>query len=289
MAIQHHREQLNKEISVAHRIDHSPGAVHTCHMHDAPEVLLVVKGRLTVTVNDRTVQAGDGELLLFNPAELHTIVSLGPVFERYVLYFRPDYLRELPSQDHLTECFYVHSQGAEVNRIRLTEDELYGLKTELEEIAALCAEDSSCYGQEAERLYRTGIFLLHINRLHRAKGGPAPETDADDARRICEITDYIQKNLDSELSLSTLASAHYMDKNRLCALFQRMLGTSPRQYIIKARIAAAQQMLLRGESIDRVCGRCGFNSLAHFSRTFKTHTGVAPSRFAAEKKQERLL
>jgi AraC-like DNA-binding protein len=62
-----------------------------------------------------------------------------------------------------------------------------------------------------------------------------------------------------------------------------MLGTSPRQYIIKARIAAAQQMLLRGESIDRVCGRCGFNSLAHFSRTFKTHTGMVPSRFAREK------
>ena len=283
MAAQHHREQLNKEISVAHRIDCSPGAVHTCHMHDAPEVLLVVQGRLTVTVNDRTVQAGAGELLLFNPAELHTIVSLGPVFERYVLYFRPDYLRELPSKDHLTECFYVHHPGAEVNRIRLTDEELCGLKSELDEIGALCADNAPDNGREAERLYRTGIFLLHINRLHRAKGGPAQEPDADDGRRICEITDYIQKNLDGELSLSALAAAHYMDKNRLCALFQRMLGTSPRQYIIKARIAAAQQMLLRGESIDRVCGRCGFNSLAHFSRTFKTHTGMVPSRFAREK------
>jgi mannose-6-phosphate isomerase-like protein (cupin superfamily) len=58
MAAQHHREQLNKEISVAHRIDCSPGAVHTCHMHDAPEVLLVVQGRLTVTVNDMTLYTG---------------------------------------------------------------------------------------------------------------------------------------------------------------------------------------------------------------------------------------
>jgi AraC-like DNA-binding protein len=279
-----HREHLNKDISVAHRTDPNPGAVHTCHMHDAPEILLVVKGRLTVTVNEHTLRASDGDLLLFNPAELHTIVSHGAVFERYVLYFRPDYLRDLSAGTvHVMECFYTRTDGAEANRIRLTAAEIQALRDELECIAALCDADAQLYGREAELQYRTGLLLLHINRLYRAKRSPVTETESADAQQICMITDYIQKNIDGELSLNTLAATHYMDKNRLCALFQRMLGTSPRQYIIKARIAAAQRMLLQCESIDRVCGRCGFNSLAHFSRTFKAHTGLPPSQFARQK------
>ncbi|MBQ9083692.1 MAG: helix-turn-helix transcriptional regulator [Clostridia bacterium] len=278
------REQLHKDISVTHCADPNPGTVHTCHMHDAPEVLLVVQGQLTVTVNERTIRVSDGDLLLFNPAELHTIVSHGPVFERYVLYFRPDFLRDLSSGAvHPMECFYVRADGAEANRIRLTEPELQGLRDELESIAALCEADAQLYGRETELQYRTGLLLLHINRLHRTQEHPAADTESEEARQICAITDYIQKNIDGELSLKTLAAAHYMDKNRLCALFRQMLGTSPRQYIVRARIAAAQRMLQQGESIDRVCGRCGFNSLAHFSRTFKAHTGIPPSQFAREK------
>ncbi len=284
MNVPDHREQLHKEISVTHRTDPNPGTVHTCHMHDAPEVLLVIRGQLTVTVNERTIRVSDRDLLLFHPAELHTIVSHGTVFERYVFYFRPDFLNDLSTGEvHPMECFYAHAGNAEANRIRLTAVEMQELRSELETIGTLCEADAQLYGRETELQYRTGLLLLHINRLYRTKEPPAAEAESEDARQICLITDYIQKNIDGELSLKTLAAAHYMDKNRLCALFRQMLGTSPRQYIVRARIAVAQRMLMQGESIDRVCGRCGFNSLAHFSRTFKAHTGISPSRYARQK------
>ena len=279
-----YREQLDKDFSVVRRTDrgnHCPG---TRHLHDALDVMLVMEGRLTVTVNGHTFSAEGGDLLLFDPASLHILAPQGGVFDRYVLYFRREFLRVRPEDAaRLLECFYIKT-GERPGCIRLTPAQQASLAARLDELQAVEAQ-GEVFGRDLELQYRMGLLLLAINRLYASEEA-AGDHRAHNARRIGAVMDYIQQNIDGDLSLKTLAEAHYMDKNRLCALFAETLGTSPRQYVIKARIAAAQQLLLRGESIDRVCGRCGFNSLAHFSRTFKAHTGVCPSHFTRKTMKE---
>lgn len=281
--------QLDSDFSIAHRVTQYPYYVNTSHMHDQLEVMLVIQGNPTVTVNGHTFHAPDGSLLLFNQMDMHTIIPQGEVFNRYVLYFRMSFLDMLSSEStRLLECFYLRSTE-NPGCITLSPEERQSM-TELLDRVQMCSRAEETFGKELEQRYLMGLVLIHINRLAARNTTLPPLRRQKNAQMICDIMRYIQQNIDGDLSLQKLAAVHYIDKNRLCRIFSESLGVSPRQYVIKARIASAQQMLLQGESIDRVCGRCGFNSLAHFSRTFRAHIGVPPSRFAAqaEKKQKQL-
>ncbi|MCA5962728.1 helix-turn-helix transcriptional regulator [Blautia sp. RD014234] len=55
-----------------------------------------------------------------------------------------------------------------------------------------------------------------------------------------------------------------------------MTGTSPNQYLIRCRIIKAKELLLQGFSVESVCMMTGYNSLPHFSRSFKSQTGISP-------------
>jgi hypothetical protein len=63
-------------------------------------------------------------------------------------------------------------------------------------------------------------------------------------------------------------------------LFKESVGISPKQYVLTLRIQKAKQMLSEGrERVQSIADRCGFESGAHFSRTFKKHVGMTPAQY----------
>jgi AraC-like DNA-binding protein len=63
-------------------------------------------------------------------------------------------------------------------------------------------------------------------------------------------------------------------------LFRSEVGMSFSDYLIQVRIEKAKQLLRRFDlSVEAISKKCGFNSLAHFSRTFKDRCGVSPLKF----------
>jgi len=63
-------------------------------------------------------------------------------------------------------------------------------------------------------------------------------------------------------------------------LFRQWTGLSPRAYLRSHRLALARQMVeLTDFSVSEIANRCGFESAAHFSRTFKRAFGLPPSQY----------
>jgi len=63
-------------------------------------------------------------------------------------------------------------------------------------------------------------------------------------------------------------------------LFRSEVGMSFSDYLIMVRIENAKAMLRRFElSVEAISKKCGFNSLAHFSRTFKDRCGLSPLKY----------
>jgi AraC-like DNA-binding protein len=62
--------------------------------------------------------------------------------------------------------------------------------------------------------------------------------------------------------------------------FTAFVGVPPYRYLIGLRIERAQQLLRETElTVTQICHRVGFNSLSHFTTTFRQHTGVSPSAY----------
>lgn len=101
------------------------------------------------------------------------------------------------------------------------------------------------------------------------------------SKQVVVIIEYVAENFSDEISLTDLAAVAGVTKFTLCRSFERSFGTTVMQWLWKVRIRLARYFLdasLGGRLTD-VAVLCGFNSSAHFSRSFRRHFSVAPSKW----------
>jgi two-component system response regulator YesN len=98
---------------------------------------------------------------------------------------------------------------------------------------------------------------------------------------IANVQDYIQHNLGKRLSLGEVAAVFNFSPNYLSQLFTRYAGTGFVEYITAARIAAAKEMLARGEGpIYEIAEKLGYENAFYFSKVFKKEEGISPREFS---------
>ena len=84
------------------------------------------------------------------------------------------------------------------------------------------------------------------------------------------------------LDLDQIARAAFLSPFHFHRLFRREFGETPHQYLTRARISRARELLLRSElSVTEVCLEVGFHSLGSFSTMFRRYAGHAPARYRA--------
>ncbi|MBQ2876130.1 MAG: helix-turn-helix transcriptional regulator [Clostridia bacterium] len=92
--------------------------------------------------------------------------------------------------------------------------------------------------------------------------------------------DHISKAYNETITNELLAKKAGMSTVYFRKLFKSVMGTSPIAYARSLRIEKAKEMLKSDYStLTDVAVSLGYQSLYDFSRDFKKHTGVAPSKF----------
>jgi AraC family transcriptional regulator len=94
------------------------------------------------------------------------------------------------------------------------------------------------------------------------------------------IEDYIEANLDQDVSLHMLAQVARMSVDHFVRAFHGAMGTTPHRFVLDQRLGHAAAMLKTGPAlIADVARACGFRSAAHFSVKFHARFGVTPSQY----------
>lgn len=92
---------------------------------------------------------------------------------------------------------------------------------------------------------------------------------------------YIHEHLCESFTLTDLARAACISRFHFARLFRASVGSSPMEYVLKARMEAAKQMLVRGDQkIAATAAALGFFDQSHFTRTFRRMTGVSPRAYS---------
>jgi AraC-like DNA-binding protein len=93
-----------------------------------------------------------------------------------------------------------------------------------------------------------------------------------------DISAIMEANFTNPVSLNDLA---YMAGRSLSSFkrdFQLIYNVSPAQWVRERRLQYARHLLTTTDmDVSRVCYESGFESIAHFSRTFKEFFGINPS------------
>ncbi|MGC6427485.1 MAG: helix-turn-helix domain-containing protein [Akkermansiaceae bacterium] len=113
-------------------------------------------------------------------------------------------------------------------------------------------------------------------RLEHGEGPPLPTPH----RAISELIDKIHENLDQPITVEDLAQQAKMSVSSLERRFKKYLSTTPKRYLVQARIAAAcDQLLNTALGIGQIANTLGYQEHASFTRAFVSVMHMSPSEY----------
>jgi len=96
--------------------------------------------------------------------------------------------------------------------------------------------------------------------------------------KMRRLVEYIEANLDHDLSLEKMAAEVDISPLYLPRAFKSAFGQSPHQYVLSRRIEYAKNLLRNtSEPVVDIALACGFSSQSHLSNWFVRIIGVSPA------------
>ena len=101
-----------------------------------------------------------------------------------------------------------------------------------------------------------------------------------DRRRLQRVLDFIEANLEGDLTLDHMASIACLSRFHFARAFKEAVGQSPHRYVSAKRLNRAKALLMRADrSLVDIALSLRFSSQANFTRAFRQATGQAPGQF----------
>lgn len=259
-------------IELSHTVQTDPHAEQfSLHVHDCYEILCFVSGKVGYLVEGHEYSMPHGCIMLMRPAETHKLVVKGRGdYERYVLHFRAENLRELGMNDELLSAFNDRMLGEKNQYIA---SELSGL----EPIGVFKRMSEECAVLEPRCVVLANLcsLLCAVNTAFLKKDIAQSESVGNSVGR--EILEYINGNLTEELSLESICEHVHISASQANRIFRKMTGTSVYDYIVSKRLVMARELILAGEGAISASQRCGFGDYSSFYRLYKKRMGEAPT------------
>ena len=119
------------------------------------------------------------------------------------------------------------------------------------------------------------IGVMGFVRPYRRGGIAVPG-----AERLEPTVAYIGAHHAAPIVVAELARLAHTSTRQLVRLFQSVFGMSPQEFVIRTRVQAASDDLIRTENaLADIAHAHGFYDQSAFSRQFSQHTGEPPQKF----------
>lgn len=131
---------------------------------------------------------------------------------------------------------------------------------------------------EDNLLEASGILFQLLSEMGASKNSHELTHKSHD--QIEQSLEFMQENIDKNLTIKQLAQSASLSISRYSYLFKNLMEISPVEYFNRLRIQqAAQELLTTGDSISEISQRLGYEDPYYFSKSFKKQMGVAPKFF----------
>lgn len=99
-------------------------------------------------------------------------------------------------------------------------------------------------------------------------------------RYVIGAKEYISQNYMNPIKVTDIAKTLNLDRSYFSTVFKNQTGMSPQQYLCEYRLERAAEILAKGSmSVSEAAYSSGYGDIVNFSRMFKKHFGIAPSKY----------
>ncbi|MBR2461423.1 MAG: helix-turn-helix transcriptional regulator [Clostridia bacterium] len=245
-----HNLLISNSIKLEHGVDFS----FPPHLHGSFELITVTEGELTVRIDADSYTLTPGYALLIFPNQVHELVT--PKHScHYLCIFSPNLI-----QAYSRGCLSLIPENS-LFRI----DDFY-----IRQLISLT--DSSSLAHIKGLLYSICADFDNTAR-YRNRGD-------EQSGLLLRIFRFVEKNYDSDCSLSALSAELGYNYVYLSKYFKQRTAISFTDYVNRYRINEACYLIGNTEkTLLNVAFDCGFDSLRSFNRNFVRIVGTPPSEY----------
>ena len=247
--------------------------------HNFWECVYVISGSLRVSSNRRIYEMIAGNLIFHKPLEIHKfdvtststtsllIFSFSMKSDISDFFKNKMFLLDSTQKSYINDFTdYLRRENSEINSHNKNYISLF--------------EQSDSYSQiVVSYIYRIFLSLCERNIVSVISEKP-------DAAVFSDAVNFMNGNLDKELSVNDIACCCSVSVSLLKRTFLKYSGMGVHKYFLKMKINTASSLLENGKSVSETAEKLGFSSQPYFSYVFKRETGTSPSvyRYRTEQK-----
>jgi len=252
------------------------------HTHNFGEIVFVIDGTgIHVTETDRyEIQRGD--VFVINSEQKHGYLKTKNLYLIDILYSLDKFevlkkeFANLPGFNVLFVLEPQHRQNHNFkSKLRLNEEQLNKIMPLL-----------NAYIEEAHLALPWGNVVLEsffkaivVETCRFYSNNKS--TKAKQLFRIEKVINYIDENIDKQMTLKELAEVAGLNDQVFRNLFKKTTGHTPANFIIERRVSFATHLLVNQKLfVSKIAERVGFKNKSYFVRKFKEIMGVTPGAYA---------
>lgn len=254
------------------------------HEHDFIEIVYITHGKCHQEIDGVLYEAKHGDMIFINYGSTHSFSSDEP-FGYVNICFSPEVmaggiitkenafsLLSLTAFDEL--C--TETDGA---KLTFEGDERREIETVLHAMHRECEQKPTSWSA----VVQSYLNILLAKMLRKTQAGVRSEEMNDTWQ---ELSEYIDSNLEGELTLETLAKKCFYNPSYFSRVFKEKFGMSFVEYVNRKRLERAVELLTQTTlPVDEISTRVGYTNRGHFYRVFSKYIGGQPSDYRNEIKK----
>jgi len=265
------REGYLKENYRYFHLRDTAGQERDFHFHDFDKIVLLLEGRVTYTVEDKSYELSPWSVLLVKRHTIHrAIIDKSVPYERVIIYLDGKYFDRLMPSAALTDCFDLADKHGQ-HLLCPQAEQIKELGQSLESYERAMTDGR--FGADALRDALMIQLLVQIGRMSAVS-----ESERRYDEKIEKVLSYINENLTEKLSVEALAEQAYLSKYHFMRLFKAQTGDTVHAYIRQKRLLHAARLIREGAAANKAAADSGFSDYSVFHRAFKESFGISPGQ-----------
>lgn len=250
------------------------------HWHDEMEALVINKGSAIVRFSSAEYEVKEGNGCFINSGVLHAVekISDAPMEERCMV-FHPRLVGG--SVDSIFWRKYILPLVSDRSFPGMFLDRDIPWQQEMiSHICAaweVCADEKGAYEITARNELSSCIGILRERQPAQEK--PLSEKALRQNERMKTMMQYIQRHYGETVTIRQIAKSASVSESECMRCFRQTIGITPVTYLKNYRLQCAAELLKSTDlPVSEIGGRCGFQEMSYFSRSFRQVYGCTPSQ-----------
>jgi len=233
------------------------------------DLFFVEEGKGDILVDDTAFRLTQGDMFVCYPGEKMDVRFYQSPFTRYFIHFTVLEQHAGNTTERFESLFPRRMEAQDFNAVQ-----------------SLCSRIlhewiiAEPFWRQNGGAYLTRLFVsLYRDYRHIQDVKSVPHLRKN-LHKIQRVRQLIEDNIEEKVDLEKVAQTVQMSKDYFSRIFQKCIGETPHNYLIKCRIHSAQNLLMKSNlPIKRIAAITGFTDQPQFTKTFKKLTGTTPAHY----------